>query len=283
MLFPNPKAEQVQAEAEPAVEPVEVTQDIINEMFGDTAAPATQEPAEAEPEESEPEEEVVQTRQTTPEQMLYQLVPAIVQATIAQTQKGNQAPAPDVVDQLAAQLPGADRQGLEVLVKTVQTAMAQNPVTSKVEELSGRQQQLENIVRQQAQQGVLQDFDKHMDKLLDQAKVTDTTEREMIYNTVIHRGAKQYGQQFDKDKASLVFRRLNSERTRSTHQQQQKYVETKQEEAASEPPIRHGKAPGAASESVMRELQNPQNKSFSFNGKNFNRLVKGLIKSGLGG
>ncbi len=276
MLFPNPEAGPDQAQPETEVVPADITQADVEALFAEDQIDEQEMELSAPESEDEVEEEEPVQPNTGQQQaaLVAEVTKAILQAQ--QSVKPAEVKA-SVVDRLLAEHPGADRDGLALLVKTVQTAMADNPVNdriSQIERLVVAQQQELTANRQQ---GILSDFDKHMDALLDNARIADPIEREMVYNTVIHRGSRKHGQEFSKEKATAIFRRLQSERTKSSHERSQRYVEGKEGKAKAQPPVRHASGGLSATESVMKRLTDPKDKSFNFNGQNFNRLLKGLV------
>jgi len=276
---PSADTETVQDEAP------EITDEVIKELFADndeSPKPATDEQrpaAEAEPEveeEEQPRDQPVTTQQLMG--AFQQMVPQIVHATLQNAQQGNQQQARvSVVDQMLQQHPGADRDGMSLLVKTVQTAMTDHPLSSDVNELKKVVAQQSQILASNHSQSLVNDFYQHMDKLFDQAKIVDPLEREMYLETVTNRGARQHGQAFTKEKAAVIFRQLHSQKLKSNHTRTQQYVEDKKTAAERGAPVAHSKAGGAVAESVMKRLTDPSDKSYSFGGKNFNRLLKGLV------
>ena len=139
---------------------------------------------------------------------------------------------------------------------------------------------LKKVVSQNSNEKVVSDFNSSMDNLASQAGVTDPFMKDLIRDAVASRGMQRYGNDFNVDHAKALFREVNNERLRTGHQQDTQYVQDKQSNEQTAPPVQHGVSGQAAVESFQNQLRDPQRKDMDFKSENFQDSVKQFLAAG---
>ena len=148
--------------------------------------------------------------------------------------------------------------------------------TASKKELYG----LKQAVSQNANEKVVNDFNSYMDGLAKQAGVTDPFMQGLLRDAVTSRGMQRYGNDFNVDHAKALFREVNNERLRTGHQNDTQYVQEKQSNEQSSPPIQHGVSGQSAVESFQDQLRDPNRKDMDFKSENFQDSVKNFLAAG---
>lgn len=207
---------------------------------------------------------------------LGQLINYVAQAT---TQAQNTGQDPEVVRNQAmeklAEKTGMDKAGLEQLGEVI-GEMSRGQNNARDRQIQQLGQQIQNLTNERTVNG----YERHLDGLLDRAQVNEGDEftRRALKAMVTQEGMRRYGQGFNMDQASQLFRQLNNDRVKASHDQQTRYVEDKQETVRQAPPVQNASGTGSAAADILAGLNDPNDKSFDFRGKNFKKLVRNFAR-----
>ena len=194
--------------------------------------------------------------------------------------QGNQQQAPqDIEQEILAANKDLDPAAVKFLVDTagkIADDKLKQAVIPMAKELYG----LKQAVSQNANEKTVTDFNASMDSLAQQAGVTDPFMQGLLRDAVTSRGMQRYGNDFNVDHAKALFREVNNERLRTGHQQDTQYVQEKQSNEQSSPPVQHGVSGQSAVESFQDQLRDPNRKDMDFKSENFQDSVKNFLAAG---
>ena len=194
--------------------------------------------------------------------------------------QGNQQQAPqDIEQEILAANKDLDPAAVKFLVDTagkIADDKLKQAVIPMAKELYG----LKQAVSQNANEKTVTDFNASIDSLAQQAGVTDPFMQGLLRDAVTSRGMQRYGNDFNVDHAKALFREVNNERLRTGHQQDTQYVQEKQSNEQSSPPVQHGVSGQSAVESFQDQLRDPNRKDMDFKSENFQDSVKNFLAAG---
>ena len=262
--------------------PEQIGDDLFNELYSEPATKAAvDEKGEVESDEEETvdaddldEESEDHTPQSGPSTQ--EMVAQTVRATLEGLQSAKPGEKPrSAVDILMEKNPDMKREDVQWMVDQVTTVTG-----GELSQIKNALAYLNNRVNEQTSESIRSGYDKHLDGLLDKAKVESKVERRAIKALVTQEGMAQYRDKFDLQAATRVFRQINSERVESAHATQKQYKEKKAAKTKSTPPIQTSTSDQVGVEDIRKGLRNLDDKSFNLNGKNFRRLLKNLAEKG---
>jgi len=263
--------------------PVEIDDATMAELMGESptqqAAPEQPEGESVaeqpvQPEEPIQEPEVSQGAQITPE-LLEQMQTRTAQAVAHAMQQGQtQGQAQEtVLDVLIKNNPEVPRESLEWMVKATET-ISQNQFNEYTERLN----RIERALSHQANDNITKQYESHLNSLADQLGIESDFDRQSMAALVTKRGLEQYGQKFDMEKASRLYKHIDHERRQASHSKQQAYVDKRTTEAAEEPPVKGSTSTATATEDILKGLKDPKDRSFNPTGRNFQKVLKNFIR-----
>ena len=216
------------------------------------------------------------------------MIAQTVAATMAGQNNGQQpqqAQEPDLVEQLAQENQGMDRDSMKWFVTNVQKVI-QNELNRELGAVKQDLNSVKGVVGATQQDNTLKQYDDHINSLLDNAGVTNDFERESIKAMTTQRGLEGWrnnGQQFNLDRATQIFRQINNNRLETSHDDRKKYVAEKQQSESSAPPAQVSQGNASAAESIYKRLRDPNDKAMNFNAGDFTKTVKEFMKKGTNG
>ena len=194
--------------------------------------------------------------------------------------QGNQKQAPqDIEQEILAANKDLDPAAVKFLVDTA-SKVADDKLKQAVMPMAKELYGLKQAVSQNANEKTVSDFNSSMDGLAKQAGVTDPFMQGLLRDAVTSRGMQRYGNDFNVDHAKALFREVNNERLRTGHQQDTQYVQEKQSNEQSSPPVQHGVSGQSAVESFQDQLRDPNRKDMDFKSENFQDSVKNFLAAG---
>ena len=194
--------------------------------------------------------------------------------------QGNQKRAPkDIEQEILAANKDLDPAAVKFLVDTA-SKVADDKLKQAVMPMAKELYGLKQAVSQNANEKTVSDFNSSMDGLAKQAGVTDPFMQGLLRDAVTSRGMQRYGNDFNVDHAKALFREVNNERLRTGHQQDTQYVQEKQSNEQSSPPVQHGVSGQSAVESFQDQLRDPNRKDMDFKSENFQDSVKNFLAAG---
>tara|TARA_R110002020_G_scaffold3771_5_gene16733 strand:+ start:5453 stop:6352 length:900 start_codon:yes stop_codon:yes gene_type:complete len=194
--------------------------------------------------------------------------------------QGNQQQAPqDIEQEILAANKDLDPAAVKFLVDTA-GKIADDKLKQAVMPMAKELYGLKQAVSQNANEKTVTDFNASMDSLAQQAGVTDPFMQGLLRDAVTSRGMQRYGNDFNVDHAKALFREVNNERLRTGHQQDTQYVQEKQSNEQSSPPVQHGVSGQSAVESFQDQLRDPNRKDMDFKSENFQDSVKNFLAAG---
>ena len=194
--------------------------------------------------------------------------------------QGNQKQAPkDIEQEILAANKDLDPAAVKFLVDTA-SKVADDKLKQAVMPMAKELYGLKQAVSQNANEKTVSDFNSSMDGLAKQAGVTDPFMQGLLRDAVTSRGMQRYGNDFNVDHAKALFREVNNERLRTGHQQDTQYVQEKQSNEQSSPPVQHGVSGQSAVESFQDQLRDPNRKDMDFKSEGFQDSVKSFLAAG---
>lgn len=236
--------------------------------------PQVQQPREVPAEEPTGDAQALRDRVAQLEGVLGQMA----QQGVAQSNEQQSAPQ-DIEQEILAANKDLDPSAVKFLVDTA-GKIADNKLKQAVIPMAKELYGLKKVVSQNSNEKVVNDFNSSMDNLASQAGVTDPFMKDLIRDAVASRGMQRYGNDFNVDHAKALFREVNNERLRTGHQQDTQYVQDKQSNEQTAPPVQHGVSGQAAVESFQNQLRDPQRKDMDFKSENFQDSVKQFLAAG---
>ena len=236
--------------------------------------PQVQQPREVPAEEPTGDPQALRDRVAQLEGVLGQMA----QQGVAQSNEQQSAPQ-DIEQEILAANKDLDPSAVKFLVDTA-GKIADNKLKQAVIPMAKELYGLKKVVSQNSNEKVVSDFNSSMDNLASQAGVTDPFMKDLIRDAVASRGMQRYGNDFNVDHAKALFREVNNERLRTGHQQDTQYVQDKQSNEQTAPPVQHGVSGQAAVESFQNQLRDPQRKDMDFKSENFQDSVKQFLAAG---
>jgi hypothetical protein len=241
-------------EAQPTVDPMEITPDVFQTMYeesvsGFTAdttevAPPTAEPVETEtPAGMSDQDRMWQMQQTIASQAAH------INQQAANTNNAPTTPAPTVEESVALRNPDmtpAQAKWLAGEVSQIAGPMMQG-MHEQVQYLSNRQNRAD-------QDGNVADFDNHVDALMD-----------------------RHGNNFSKDLATREFITLNNQRLERAQAAEETYVNSKQRAVSETPPVSGPVSTSTAVKGIRDAVRNPDDKKMDFRGDKMTQLVSGYL------
>ena len=235
--------------------------------------PQVQQPSEA------PEVEPTVDSQALRERVA-QLEGVIGQMAQQGNAQNNQQQAPqDIEQEILKANKDLDPSAVKFLVDTA-SKIADDKLKQAVVPMAKELYGLKQAVSQNANEKVVNDFNSSMDSLAKQAGVTDPFMQGLLRDAVTSRGMQRYGNDFNVDHAKALFREVNNERLRTGHQNDTQYVQEKQSNEQSSPPVQHGVSGQSAVESFQDQLRDPNRKDMDFKSENFQDSVKNFLAAG---
>ena len=162
----------------------------------------------------------------------------MAQQGAAASNQEQQAPQ-DIEQEILAQNKDLDPNAVKFLVDTA-SKIADDKMKQTVIPMARELYGLKQAVSQSTNEKVVGDFNSSMDDLAQQAGVSDPFMKDLIRDAVSSRGMQKYGNNFNLDHAKALFREVNNERLRNGHEQNTQYVQQKQSNEQSSPPVQHG-------------------------------------------
>ena len=238
-------------------------------------SPPVQEPSSPPAAENTEDSQALRERVAQLEGVLGQMAQ---QGAAASSQEQQQAPQ-DIEQEILAQNKDLDPSAVKFLVDTA-GKIADNKLKQAVLPMAKELYGLKQVVSQTTNEKVVGDFNSSMDDLAQQAGVSDPFMKDLIRDAVASRGMQKYGNNFSLDHAKALFREVNNERLRNGHEQNTQYVQQKQSNEQSSPPVQHGVSGQSAVESFQNQLRDPNRKDMDFKSENFQESVKSFLAAG---
>ena len=254
----------------------------------DTTAEEPQESTDKEPSNDGLSDEVPVVDPQQQQQQLQALIAQTVAATMAgqQSQQPRQVPnEPDLLEQIAQENQGMDREGVKWFVNNVQKVI-QSELNRELGAVKNELNSVKGAVGAAQQDNTVKQYDNHMDALLNNAGVDNQFERESLKAMTTQRGLdgwRNNNQQFNLDRATQIFRSLNNSRLESSHSDRKQYVADKQSSADSAPAKQVSTGNASAAESIYKRLRDPDDKAMNFNAGDFTKTVREFMKKGAQG
>ena len=281
--------EQPQATPEEIAQPQEVSDAVFDDLYRQTVGMPQATP-EVNQQPEQPQAELQQGDQLNESARLQAQVDQL-KGALAMTLKNGQAqskpPQKSQQENLEQQLlkdnPDVDPKAVKWMIDTA-GKIAEHQIDAKVSgELEPLKRQLAQVSQhasQNANEKILNEYEKSMDDLASQAGVQDDYTRSLMKDAVAARGQREYGQNFNLDHARKLFRDINSERLQQGHQQQSQYVANKQNMQNNAPPQQHAEGATSSIESIQKAIRDPKNKSMDLRGEGFENTVKRFLDAG---
>jgi|TARA_R110002167_G_scaffold52840_14_gene152100 hypothetical protein len=264
-------------EAQPTVDPMEITPDVFQTMYeesvsGFTAdttevAPPTAEPVETEtPAGMSDQDRMWQMQQTIASQAAH------INQQAANTNNAPTTPAPTVEESVALRNPDmtpAQAKWLAGEVSQIAGPMMQG-MHEQVQYLSNRQNRAD-------QDGNVADFDNHVDALMDNHEIGDAWTRKVMRHAIVNEGLDRHGNNFSKDLATREFITLNNQRLERAQAAEETYVNSKQRAVSETPPVSGPVSTSTAVKGIRDAVRNPDDKKMDFRGDKMTQLVSGYL------
>jgi hypothetical protein len=275
----TPETAQPAPEAQPTVVPEEVMPDVFNQMYAETTGEAFPLGTETDDVDTEDYGDAVTPDEDTQTRM-FDLQSRLDQANAyIQGQSANQQQAPQtqpktVEEQVREKNPDLSEAQAKWLTDNVQAIagpMLQN-LSGQVQYLSDRQQKTD-------QKSTVDDFDAHLDGLMDNHSIADPWTRKVMRHAIVNDGLERYGNKFSKDLATNEFIQLNNQRLERAHDQSTAYVNDKQRIEGETPAATGPVSISTAVQGVRDRIRDPRNKKMDFRGDTFNETVAGYLEA----
>jgi|TARA_R110002073_G_scaffold141383_9_gene292505 hypothetical protein len=258
-----------------------------------TMAPATTVAESEGSSETEPSNDGLANEAPTPDpQQQQQQLQALIAQTVAATMAGQQQQQPqqsqvepDLLEQIAQENQGMDRDGVKWFVDNVQKVI-QSELNRELGAVKNDLNSVKGAVGAAQQDNTVKQYENHMNTLLDSAGVDNEFERESLRAMTTQRGLdgwRNNNQQFNLDRATQIFRNLNNSRLESSHSDRKQYVADKQSSSNSAPPQQVSTGNASAAESIYKRLRDPEDKAMNFNAGDFTKTVREFMKKGTQG
>lgn len=280
-------AADVQLPDVPFAVPDEIDSDTLAELQG-MAPPRKSEEPKIIPSESDDQIEELESEarkagnpQMPNTEQLMHMVNALVEARLGG--KKEEEAAVDVIEQITSS--GVDREGAQFMVDNVRKILNAD-VGNRLTSMEKKLENLGRFAARSQQERVVGSYQSHLDSLMDNASITDPVQREMYRETVTARGMRKYGEQFDLDRASQVFRQLRNETISRSHKNQERHVEDSKRAMDDSPPVRNSTSTGSGNMTpaaqLRQRLKDPKDKQMNFRSGDFQKFV-GAFARGLMG
>lgn len=269
-----------QAEAAPVdVVPEQVTDQDFNELFSANAEAR----GESQPQAETPQEEVTENAEAPPqeedrigalENTVKEMARVVVQnAQQQQAPQQQQVVQPEVPieDRLASENP-QDPEGVKWLVGQVKQVVSEE-LNKELNPLKQGLGYVHNQITQNQSEKVVQDFDQHVDAVMNNLQVDNDYDRNVMKDAVIQRGMKQYGQQFSRQHVPALLRNINNERLEARHQTSNSIDAEVSQNVQDTPPVQTGQTGKTAAQSLFSGLRDPKNKDLDFRGEGMTKTV----------
>ena len=269
-----------QAEAAPVdVVPEQVTDQDFNELFSANAEAR----GESQPQAETPQEEVTENAEAPPqeedrigalENTVKEMARVVVQnAQQQQAPQQQQVVQPEVPieDRLASENP-QDPEGVKWLVGQVKQVVSEE-LNKELNPLKQGLGYVHNQITQNQSEKVVQDFDQHVDAVMNNLQVDNDYDRNVMKDAVIQRGMKQYGQQFSRQHGPALLRNINNERLEARHQTSNSIDAEVSQNVQDTPPVQTGQTGKTAAQSLFSGLRDPKNKDLDFRGEGMTKTV----------
>ena len=189
----------------------------------------------------------------------------------------------DLISAIAKDLPTSDAEGSTFttedgtnLAKTVLTAV-EVANGGRLKALEDKTAGFEGALTASSDKERVQQYENHIAKLLDDAKINNSLDREAIELVVTNRGMRQHGQQFNEARATQMFRTVLDERLASEVTAREATAETKQTEANETPAVSHATGVGTSTEGIRTRLADSTDAGMDFSGGDFGKLVRAVM------
>lgn len=246
------------------------------------AAQSPTPPVEGDPSTSAFQEEGQGTQGANNDQKLAQLEGAIrglaqmfVQQRQAEGQNPQEADQSSMEESLTAMAPNGP-QGAKQL-----TEIFRGEITKVLEErLNPLQEQFGQVrgaVVQSTNEKIREQYNGHLDNILNHMNVGDHWDREALKAQVTTEGTQKFGQDFNLQHAGQLLREKNNQRLRSRHAEGQAEVAAATQDAHNTPPVQtpqSGATVNNVASQVRSAVRDPGNKSMDFRGNDFQKMVK---------
>lgn len=271
---------QPEFDAQPTVQPEEVSPDVFEAMYAETAGRF---PLSTEAENIEEGDTMEDVDDMPPAADLIQQRLDYMQQTIAAQQQQlaslghqnhNQSQPLSVSEQIRQDDPDLTDAQVKWLVDKV--GKIAGPM------VGGLQQQVNQLLgraQQQDQQNNVADFDAHVNRLMDKHHVDDPWMRKVMRHAVVNEGLAAYGNQFSKELATRQFLALNNERVEKAHGNQEAYVNGKQRNARETPPVSGPVSTQTGVQSIRTAVRDPNNKRMDFRGDTMTEMVSKYLEA----
>ena len=264
--------------------------DVLEDLVGDVATPSggstTETGTATAPTAAEPDSNLVDGNRMA---RMENMVAAMAQKMV-QNESNSQAPdakssqsEQDLMTEVLKELPISDEansnftsEDANFLVGTI-AKVVDAKMSNQMSGISKKLDFLGGAVTQSQSQGVVEAFDKHVDKLMDDADIASPFERKTMRSQIIQDGVARYKNNFGNQQASELFRELNAERLSGEVQNRETYVTTKQREERETPAAQPGSTGASVSESIRKAINDPKNRDFDMRGQKMTELATALL------
>ena len=269
------------AEATPVdVVPEQITDQDFNELF-DANAVDRGEAEEAPAEEAAPEAVPEQPQAEGPDRIgqLENAVKEIAKVVVNNAQQAQQPQQqvqqkqedPPIEERLASENP-QDPEGVKWLVGQVKQVVSEE-LNKELNPLKQGLGYVHNQITQSQSEKVVNDFDSHVDEVMNSLQVDNEYDRKVMKDSVVQRGMKQYGQQFSRQHVPALLRNINNERLESRHQASSAVDAEVAQNVQDTPPVQTGQTGKTAAQSLFSGLRDPKNKDLDFRGEGMTKTV----------
>lgn len=271
----TPETAQPTPEAQPTVVPEEVSPEVFQQMHSEAVQGFPLETAaENEPtvpvENDPPADNNFQTRLDALQHTINNQQQTI--ANLSHSPQQPQPATPTVEEQIRTRNPemsDVQAQWLAKEVSNIAGPMIQG-VHDQVQYLSNRQTQTDQVAN-------VTDFNRHVDRLMDNHKIEDGWTRKVMRHAIVNEGLERHGNAFSKDLATREFITLNNERLERAQATEESYVNDKQRTAAETPPVSGPVSTSTAVQGIRDQIRDPKNKGMDFRGDTMTDMVSGYL------
>jgi hypothetical protein len=204
---------------------------------------------------------------------------------------GGKAPTPSraaIMSEIVGELPTSDEEGStfttkdgETLVSTIMSAVEKS-TAPQIKEVNDRLNSVTGTLSAEASDKRVQTYQNHLNKMLDDAGVTDPFERESMETVVTTRGMRQFGNEFNEARSGQIFRSVLEESRASESDSREQNATIKQRQQKETPEIQHGATGrGTATESIRGRLADSGDKAMDFAGGDFTKIVREVMNGAL--
>lgn len=206
------------------------------------------------------------------ENALKALAHIVVQQKQTNGEDPNATPASVMEDGLSEMAPN-DPQGAKELSRIFREEI-NNVMNEKIAPLNEQLGTVQGIVAQGASERIRDEYNTHLDGLLNHLKVEDGWDRDALKAQVTTEGTQKFGKAFNLQNAGQLLREKNNTRLRSRHAENLSETTAAENDANNTPPVQSPQTGNTVATTIRDQVKNPANKAMDFRGGDFQKVVR---------